>query len=380
MRKNPIYQIIGWVFMTILLIQDAAAQDEIIRPYASTRSAGMGGVTYTTGLYDENFFANPARVTANPEWKISLLDLMAEISSSVPGAVNTLVNGGSSFYKNIGAAAGTNYHVRIQTGFPALYIPPSGDEKWAFAVGLFMSTQADINLRQSFNIDPLVVTDIGPAFSAARMLLDDDSLSVGATAHLDYRLSSNTAYSFTDLIQGLSLSPTQTGGQGTEIDFDIGATYAFTHYHPWDLNLSTALAINSLLGGKFSNINFKPIQSGGAATPSGLPVVQPRTLNFGASAQKPTLGPLQNSVAAFEISDIGNNSNGGLFRTFHLGGETHFGRLAGRMGINQGYLCLGLGLDLKFVNIDVATYGEELSLNSGGFEDRRYALHMTFQI
>jgi hypothetical protein len=371
--------LVGTLFGAVVS-QNVLAQDEIIRPYTSTRAEGMGGIQYTTGLYDENFFANPARVTANPDWKVTLFDVTAEVSSAVPTTVSALTGGGSSFYKGLGSNAGTNYHARFQTAFPAFYLPPKGDGKWGFAVGLIMSTQADINLRQSFNIDPLVVTDIGPAFTAGRKFFDDNSLSVGATAHLDYRLSSNTAFSFTDLIQGKSLSPTKTGGQGTGLDFDLGTTYAFQHYHPWNLNFSVAGAINNILDGKYSNIGFKPIESNGVPTPAALPLQQPRSLNFGASAMRPTLGVLHDTLAAIEFTDFGNNTNGGIFRTIHLGGETHFSILAGRVGINQGYLCAGASVYLKILEVDVATYGEELSLNAGGLEDRIYALHVKIQI
>ena len=142
----------------------ALAQDQIIRPYQSVRGAGMGNVRYTTGLYDQNFFANPARVTANPKWKVTLLDPMVEVSAPVPGSIGGMVHGGSDFYKQLGEQAGENYHARVQTTFPSIYIPP-GDEndRWGFAVGLISSTQADVNLRRSFNVDPSVITDIGPA-------------------------------------------------------------------------------------------------------------------------------------------------------------------------------------------------------------------------
>ena len=57
----PVFALLG-----LALSPSAHALDQIIRPYQSVRSAGMGGVRITTGLYDENFFNNPARVTANP--------------------------------------------------------------------------------------------------------------------------------------------------------------------------------------------------------------------------------------------------------------------------------------------------------------------------
>jgi hypothetical protein len=291
------------------------------------------------------------------------------------------VNGGSSFYKDIGNQAGDNYHARVQTTFPGVYIPPGQDGKWGFAVAMVTSTQADVNLRRSFNIEPLAITDIGPAVTVGRKFFDDNSLSIGTTAHVEYRISSNTGFSFTDLIQGKSLSPSKTGGQGTGADLDLGMEYKFQHFHPAGVQFSTAFAVDNVLGGKYSNIGFKPVKdSSGEPTPANLPVSQPRTFNFGVAAMKPTMGILHDTMLALEFTDFGNNTNGSIYRTVHLGGETHLSRFALRAGINQGYLCGGLGIDLKFIQIDASTYGEELSLNPGGYEDRRYAIRFAIQI
>jgi hypothetical protein len=347
----------------------------------NVRSEGMGNVRYTTGLYDQNFFANPARVTDNPSWKLTLLDPMVEVSSVVPGTVGSLIHGGSDFYRNVGNQAGDNYHARVQTTFPGFYKPPGKDGKWGFAVAVVTSTQSDVNLRQSFNIEPVAITDVGPVVTVGRRLLEDDALSIGANAHFDYRLSSNTGFTFIDLIQGKSLAPAKTGGQGSEFDMDLGLDYKFKHWTPAGVHFSTAFAVNQLFGGKFSNIGFKPIKdSSGNPSPSNLPTAQPRTYNFGVAAMKHSIGVLRDTSLALEFTDFGNNTNGSIYRTIHMGGETHFGILAGRLGINQGYLCAGLGLNLKFVEIDASTYGEEMSLNAGGYEDRRYALRLAIQI
>jgi hypothetical protein len=92
------------------------------------------------------------------------------------------------------------------------------------------------------------------------------------------------------------------------------------------------------------------------------------------------MGIMKDTTLALELTDFGNNTNGSIYRTVHLGGETHLGIFALRAGLNQGYACAGLGINLKFVRIDASTYGEELSLNSGGYEDRRYALQFAIQI
>ncbi len=379
-RNKKISPAVSALLLTLPAFQ-ASAQDQIIRPYQSVRAEGMGNVSYTTGLYDQNFFSNPARVVDNPEWRLTLLDAMVEVSSPVPSTVGSLVHGGSDFYRDVGNQAGDNYHARIQTTFPALYIPPGENGKWGFAAAIVTSTQSDVNLRRSFNIEPTAITDIGPVLTIGRRFLEDDSLSFGTTLHLDYRLSSNTGFTFIDLIQGKSLAPSKTGGQGSEFDFDLGAEYKLKHWTPGGVQFSGALAVDQVLGGKFSNIGFKPIKdSSGNPSPANLPTPQPRTFNLGVGALKPTMGILRETSLALEFTDFGANTNGSIFRTIHLGGETHLKFLAVRGGINQGYLCGGLGLDFKFIQIDASTYGEELSLNSGGYEDRRYALRLAFQI
>jgi CO/xanthine dehydrogenase Mo-binding subunit len=91
----------------------------------------------------------------------------------------------------------------------------------------------------------------------------------------------------------------------------------------------------------------------------------------------PVLGvkPSQREVAGHKIQ-VG----GFPHRTVHIGAETRMSVLLPRVGINQGYFCGGLGLDLKYFTLDVGTYGEEMSLNPGGLGDRRYTAKIAIQI
>jgi hypothetical protein len=127
--------------------------------------------------------------------------------------------------------------------------------------------------------------------------------------------------------------------------------------------------ISNVLGGKFDEIQVTT-----------APAAQPRSYGFGVAVHQPHMWVFSDPVVALEFSDIGNNPDGSLFRTVHLGGEMHYGLISPRLGLNQGYISAGLGVDLKFLQIDLATYGEETSLNVGGAEDRRYAIRLGFQI
>jgi hypothetical protein len=359
----------------------ALALDQIIKPYESVRSSGMGGVTLTTGLYDENFFGNPARVTENPHWRVTILDPMVETNSHTENSIKA-IDGGNSVYSDLGQNAGANNHFRLQTTMPSVYLPPSIHGKWAFALGLITSSQVDLDLRRSFNIDPSGIIDIGPALTVGRRLLEDNALTVGATAHVTYRLSTNSDFSIVNLISGESISPRATGGQGGMLDFDVGMTYVFKHYHPAGVNFSVGAALDNMLGGNFNNLKLQYLKdANGNPSPANKPIGEPRRVGTGFAVEKDSMGMLHDTMLAFEFQDIGNNTNGALFRTAHLGGETHLLHvLAVRAGINQGYLCGGVGLDLKLITLDVSTYGEEMSLNPGGLEDRRIAAKLAFQI
>ena len=358
-----------------LATPSAWALHGITRPYQGIRSAGMGGVRMTTGLYDENFFGNPARNSANPRFKIELFDFMAEVNTGALKSTSGLTSGGDILEK-IGDTAGTNNHVRFQTSFPAIYWPNVGGGKWSYSFGVLMSAQTDLDLRRSYSADTRSIIDLGPAMTISRKLnvgAQEDALAVGVTPHLSYRISTQEDFSLVDFVKGSSISPLQSGGDGTHIDFDIGGTYNLpVSWFNWDW--STGFAVNNILDGRYSNIDFQKL------TTHLKPVQQPRSFGGGIRARKAELWKFSDVLAALELTDIGNNTGGSWFKTLHIGGEARYGILAPRLGINQGYWCLGLGLDLKIFTLDLATYGEEMGLNVGSIEDRRIALRLAFQI
>jgi hypothetical protein len=360
------------IILLLALSSNAFALDQIIHPYMSVRSEGMGGVRYTTGLYDENFFANPARATANPKFRFSLFDLQTEINSNTINTVQNLTKGGDAL-KNLASSAGDDNHGRIQLGLLEFFMPPGEDSKTAFAFGLIESTQFDIDLRRSYQLSPQAIADVGPAFTVARRFMENDELSVGLTGHLMYRLSSNPNFSLVDLLKGSSISPAQSGGEGAMFDFDVGGTYKLP-FTQWDWDFSTALAIDNVLGGNYSNLKLDIINTGVHAQP------QPRSYSAGIVAHNAAWKKLTDTLVAIEFTDVGNNPDGGMFRLIHIGAESHYGLIAMRVGINQGYFTAGVGFDLKVLNIEAATYGEEMSDNPGNLEDRRYAFRLQFKI
>lgn len=348
---------------------EARSYENIIRPYTSARSTGMGGVRYTTGKFDENFFGNPAKTSDNPTWRLDIINLLFEVNSGAISNLGSLTGSGDTI-ENVADTAGTNNHVRIQTVIPAFYSPNFFNSKNSLAVGLVHSTQADIGLRRNMSLEPNVFTDLGPAVTFSRKFLRHERLAVGITGHYVYRVATRGNFSTIDYIRGNNFSSVKDiAGEGASVDADIGLRHNI-NWAPKGWQLQDAFTINNVKGGGYSQAD---ILSGDQPKP----VSQPRTFNIGLAGRKPGFLGFSTSVIAFEIQDIGNNSGGSIFRLLHMGGELGIKDWVFlRAGLNQGYLAAGIGLDLPILKLDFSTYGEEMSLNTGGQEDRRYALRL----
>ncbi|MBI2712388.1 MAG: hypothetical protein HYX41_05970 [Bdellovibrio sp.] len=187
------------------------------------------------------------------------------------------------------------------------------------------------------------------------------------------RVAANPNYGLINYIQGNQPSLSTLGSQGGMIDFDVGGTY-----HVIDLGefqVHAALAFQNILGGTYSNLPLNLVSLSNSTVPA-----QPRSMGIGGSVTRAEWWKFTDTTLALESTDIFNNGNGSLFRTIHLGGETHWKSIALRFGLNQGYLCGGVGFDFSFFKLDVATYGEEMGLNAGTLQDRRYTLNFGFHI
>ena len=356
----------------LLTATSAAAQNEIIRPYLSVRSVGMGGVRMTTGLFDENFFYNPARVTANPRSRLTLLQITPEISANTLDNVKTLTGNGDKI-SNAFNTTGKYTHSRLQFVLPAWYLAAVDGRKIGIAVGLIASSQINFATTNQYTASGLGVIDIGPAVTIGRKFLENENLSVGFTTHLSYRISGSPNLSLIDLMNK-SIQPSQYAGNGVKIDFDVGATYKILSFGDWNFN--TGIAIQNILNANYlTNSSLKLFKE-----LTGSVIRNPRTFGAGLSITNPNFFIFSNTSVALEVTDINNNAGGSIYRLLHLGAETSLKLLTLRAGINQGYLTAGVGLNLRFLTLDAATYGEEMTLNAGRKEERRYALTLGLHI
>jgi len=370
-NTNILFKAISLSALALTYSPSAKAISPIIRSFDSVRAEGMGDVRYTTGIFEENFFGNPARMTENPENLFQLPKFTIEAGSSSISELKSLLGAGGGLSSFTGAI-GEPLSARFQMIFPAYYNNHFITDQWTFAVGLVTGAQMVGQLSQTGNVTPNTIIDVGPAVTVARRLLPEDRLSVGITAHTEFRATSGNAFSIIDFLNGKA-STALKGGSGLGLDFDLGTTF-LTHWGLGGFSYELGAAMNNVLGGAYDNMGMRIAGWNGNPTPS------PRSVNFGLSARKSDLWKFKSFLIALEFTDLGNNVNGSFFRTIHLGTEAQWHLISVRAGMNQGYLSAGLGFNFKFFSINLATYGEEMGLNVGSLEDRRYALDFGFQI
>ncbi len=352
----------------LLISASAWGVEPIIRPFLSTRSVGMGGVVMTTGLYEENFFNNPARVTANPTSKLTVLDVTLQTNQNTLQAAPHL---SGTLEKIINQEIGKNLHVRSQFVLPAWYLATNDNRRLALGIGIITGAEANIAISNNYHSSGSIIADFGPAITVGYKLLPDESLSVGMTLHGTYRFSNNDNLSLLDLIQGSRGNFGSLSNAGAMYNVNLGVTYQFLQLGAWEFN--AAVAGQNLLGGAF---NFNPIK---IAQVSPSPIPQPRSFGFGLSVSRREWWALKNSVFALELSDLNNNGSGSIYRLLHAGMETQWQFLSLRGGLNQGYWTAGLGIQLPVLSLNFASYGEELGLNAGQQEDRRYVANLRIQ-
>ena len=351
----------------------AFALNPILRDFHSVRAAGMGDVRYTTGIFEENLYANPARSTDNPENLLQLPQLSFEASGATLTALNSLLKSGSNGLQAFSDNVGKPLSARFQMVFPGYYHRHFITDAWSFGLGMTVTSQTIAQVSDSGTIDPTTLVSAGPVVNLARRFLEEDRLSVGINARAELRANSKPNYSLEEFLSGTQIANVVKGGNGLGYDFDLGTTFK-PHWKLGDFQYELAFAINNILNGQYKNVSH-PI-SGWTSDP----FQSARSYNLGVSATHDHFWFFKSILLSLELTDLGNNPNGSIYRCVHMGSEFKWKILAARAGISQGYLTAGFGIDLIFLNLNIATYAEELGLNPGVMEDRRYAAQLGFEI
>ena len=109
----------------------------INRAYQSVRNAAMGNVRYTTGFYEENFYANPARAAANPENLFQFPKITLEAGKDAIESGMDIAS--SSGLSGVAGAVGAPISARVQIMALAIHDYEWFNDLWAMSIGLPMS-------------------------------------------------------------------------------------------------------------------------------------------------------------------------------------------------------------------------------------------------
>ncbi|MBI3543588.1 MAG: hypothetical protein HY075_09975 [Deltaproteobacteria bacterium] len=355
----------------------ARAIEEQPRNFRGIRSEGMGGVLYTTGNYSESLFGNPARLSEVDTWKFTMLETMVELNTNLIGSTSSLSNlksaSGASTISGASSLIGQNEHLLFQ--MMTAYYDPTFIGDLGFAFGLYAGAHTNLTVNFTTDVDSQTIMDVGPNFGFSHPFFNNQ-LSVGLNLHFLYRVSADSTLSSLDFLTGKKLALSNFGNQGFGVDADLGAYYHIPWELPWT-RISIGMTISSLLKTHYSDLN--------AALMSGLgsrPTNNDRLIHWGVRFDFPDWWWFTAPLFSMEIQDTGDSQKRISFaKKTHFGTEGKLSRVFSlRLGLNQGYPTAGLGIDLPVVKLDLSTYGEELTGNAGGLEDRRVALRLAFEL
>lgn len=371
------------LLLLFLVSTTVLAIEEPVRIYRSARSLGMGGVLTTSALYGEALFGNPARISeASPHqapWKIAFVDTFGEVNDvliadrEVVSELNSAE--GPDVFSKAANIMGRHEHYRVQN-LTGIYHPQFvGD--LGFAFGIFASSHANFRVDYTTDVDTQLIGDFGPVFGFSYPLLNK-TLLLGTSIRVLYRVGTDQKLSATSFLSSQqNISIQSFGSQGIGIDGDIGFYYKIPLRKLRWVRFALAGTLRNIAKTHYTDIPVYVLNVSGDHPPH-----SDRLLDLGFRFDFPDAGIFYDKFFSIEFQNIGNNSKRmSLGKRIHLGGEWRLKSiLTFRLGLHQGYPSAGFGLDFPLLKFDFATYAEELTGISGGYQDRRYSVRIALEI
>lgn len=347
----------------------------------SVEALGMGNAYYGVSSNKFASFYNPAALKYVPRTTVDIIPLTLGVNQ------DTISNGSKGYdiiTKNSGSLDDPKVISDLINAFLGKYITISpinffpAFTKKNLSIGIF--TGNEINLIAYNKVLPelamRVKSDTGVAFSYATQFLDDESLSLGFTVKGLYRINFTKAYNAVELAGVFDTNSQQFRNFKNEITeegmgFAILASVGITYDVP-SFEIAALDYLNPRIGLSFNDFGY---QNFGRLMEDIDPTLN---LSIGIS---PQLTDFLRGDLFIEFHDIfvmaGEDKS--FTKRFHVGAQLSFwDRLFIRAGLNQGYPTAGLGVDIKFLRLNYAFYGEELGAYGGQKADWRHAVELTF--
>lgn len=339
---------------------------EMSKLYTGVRPLGMGN-TFTAIADDENAaFYNPAGLADTAEGKVELLNPKIDVST------NTLEFQKDASNLQSGDTAGAVDMMRKYIGkHQHLAVTDySNYTRHNFEIGILYKVgfDAEVNSPSFPVLQADLVNDAGIVVALAHSYMDD-RLRVGATLkyiqhkrfYKEYTAvdiaDKNTSYNFSDELKSAS-----------KFGADLGTTYQFENE---DWKPRVAVVIQNIGG-----MDFGDYQS--TATSPVVPNAYKQQINLGGAVTRQLW--IMKTTLAMDYDDITGNisTDRDKGKRLHMGAEIKFPKiLALRVGLNQGYLSYGAGLDFWLLKLDYAYYKEEVGAYAGQREDSRHVVELS---
>jgi hypothetical protein len=356
------------IFVAALLGQRANAVNELPEFYRGVRAMGMGNAFTAVADDADAVFYNPAGIAMNTGFQLRLLNPKLEVSSDVRTLANEIRTlGGSGFNADaMNALFGKNIY-GSGTVFPSIMVPN-------FTIGYFadFNLHAVINNKANPRIDLNYYYDqgvVGGTGFETRGFGKFHMFRFGLSTRVLTRRGVSTTVPISTIVSGGKIISKLTSDASLGVGVTPGVQYEFPSSPMNTVTLGMAWHDigDTKFGTRLSNRNRAP------------PSI-PSNLALGAAfTQRLSKRPGYNAKFSLEGRHM-NRSGEDPRKKIHLGTEFQLGLLSLRAGLNQLRWTAGLGLDLWFVELAVASYAVESLPLWAQSTERRYALQLTFKL
>ncbi len=350
--------------------------------YDGIREESMGGTAVAVVNDETSLLLNPAGLGRLRNFFVTVVDPEVELGAKTQGLIGTNVTDFMDPQKTLTDCTktpGDHLHERAQL-FPSFVVTN-------FGFGVYGRYATDAFLDKTSTTYTYQYRNDFAGVLGFDLRLFDGEVKIGANVRAINRVESNR----TDIpvaSTGLTFTTPISGSTVASEGFGVGSDAGIILTAPWDW-LPAIAAVYHDLGVTSYNIN-----QGMRYSTTNRPARTPSTIDAGFSLS-PVLSNSVRMVFTAEMRDVADavepltlEASDQITRRLHAGMEFNFGDIFYlRAGYNQGYYTAGVEINMLNTQLQIGTYGEEISdvVAKGStstytpIEDRRYVVKFAYR-